>query len=93
MYLIAVYDISTIDKSGRRRLNKIMKLFRQYLNHAQKSVFEGEVTEAGFLELKIETDKLIKDEVDYVLFYRIDNKNNLKKVSLGIDYDPTSQFI
>ena len=93
MYVIAVYDISTTDKKGQRRLNKIMKLFRQYLIHIQKSVFEGEISQADFTALKGETQKLINDDKDFVLFYRIDNRKNLKKKSLGIDFDPTSNII
>ncbi len=93
MYIISVYDVSTITKEGKRRLPKIMKKFRAYLNHVQKSVFEGELTEAGLKALKIEIKKLIKDKEDFVIFYRIDNKNNLKREFMGKDFDPASNFI
>ncbi len=93
MYIISVYDISTIDKAGKRRLVKTMKTFRRYLSHTQRSVFEGEITEAKFRALKLEIGDLIKESDDYVVFYRVDNANNLKRESLGIDYDPTSTII
>ena len=93
MYVIAVYDISTVEKSGQRRLNKIMKLFRRFFSHMQKSVFEGEISQSNFMKLQAETLEVINDRTDYVLFYRIDNKKNLKKVSLGIDFDPSSNVI
>ncbi len=93
MYVVAVYDISTIDKKGQKRLNKIMKLFRKYLHHTQKSVFEGELTEAKFMALKTETDKIINSSEDYVIFFKVENKNNLKKEMLGIQFDSTANLI
>ncbi len=47
MYVIAVYDV------GKRRVGKMLKLCRRYLNWIQNSVFEGEITEAKLLELKL----------------------------------------
>ena len=93
MYVVAVYDISTIDKKGQKRLNKIMKLFRKYLHHTQKSVFEGELTEAKFMALKTETDKIINSSEDYVIFFKVENKKNLKKEMLGIQFDSTANLI
>ncbi len=46
MYIIAMYDINTETKAGRKRLRKIFKLMKQYLIHIQNSVFEGELTKA-----------------------------------------------
>ncbi len=93
MYVIAVYDISTVDKKGQRRLNKIMKLMRKYLHHTQKSVFEGEISEAKFFSLKRLANDIIDDKVDYIVFYTIANKNNVQKESLGIDFDSTANLI
>ena len=93
MYVIAVYDISTADKKGQRRLNKIMKLMRKYLHHTQKSVFEGELSEAKFFALKRAANDIIDDEVDYIVFYTIANKNNIQKESFGIDFDSTANLI
>ncbi len=93
MYIIAVYDIFTQTKSGKRRLPKIMKKFRVYLNHTQRSVFEGELTDAQLKSLKTDIKSLIKDGEDYIVFYRIDNKNNLKREFMGKDFDSTSNLI
>ncbi len=93
MYVIAVYDISTVEEGGQRRLNQIMKTCRRYLHHTQKSVFEGEISEAKFMGLKKEVEKIIKKKTDYVVFFRIDNKNNVKRESVGINFDPTSVII
>ncbi len=93
MYVIAVYDISTVEKAGQKRLVRIMKTCRKYLHHTQKSVFEGELTEAKLMGLKKEVEKIIDKAQDYVVFFRIDNKNNVNRENVGIDFDPTSVII
>jgi CRISPR-associated protein Cas2 len=93
MYVILVYDISTETKEGRKRLPKIMKKCREYLHHTQKSVFEGEITEANFTALKTSIERIINDKEDYVVFYRLDNKNNLRRENIGLDFDPTANIL
>jgi len=68
MYVIAVYDISTIETAGQRRLARIMKKMRQYLHHTQKSVFEGELSIAKLMALQKEAKEIIDEETDYVVF-------------------------
>lgn len=91
--MVAVYDICICEKDGQKRLPKVMKTLRKYLHHTQKSVFEGELSEAKFKALKAEIGKLVDGDNDYVVFYRIDNKNNCKRETLGKEYDPTSTII
>ena len=93
MYIILVYDISTTDDEGQRRLNRIMKKCREYLHHTQKSVLEGELSEAKFTRLRYAIKKIIDDKKDYVIFYRIDNKNNMKKYKMGADFDVGTNII
>jgi CRISPR-associated protein Cas2 len=45
MYVILVYDM------GQKRVGKMLKLCRRYLNWIQNSVFEGELTEVQLKEL------------------------------------------
>jgi CRISPR-associated protein Cas2 len=70
-----------------------MKTFRKYLHHTQKSVFEGEITEAKLMALRKEVKQIISDKVDHVVFFRIDNKNNVKRETMGIDFDSTLTII
>ncbi|HQL44870.1 MAG TPA: CRISPR-associated endonuclease Cas2 [Spirochaetota bacterium] len=93
MYVILVYDISTVTSSGRKRLPKVMKKCRQYLRHTQKSVFEGEITEAKLYALKQEIAKLIDDKEDYVVVYQLPQKTVLDRENIGIDFDPTERII
>lgn len=93
MYVILVYDICTETTDGQRRLTKVMKKCRQYLHHTQKSVFEGEISVSKLEELKQSLGRLINPEEDYVVIYKLENKNNLKRESLGIDFDPTTNIL
>ncbi len=93
MFIIAVYDISTLEKAGRRRLPKVMKAMRKYLHHSQKSVFEGEITEAGFFSLQKEIEFIIDSKEDYVVFFKITSLKNMERVNIGIDFDPTSNIL
>ena len=58
MYAILVYDI------GEKRVGKMLKLCRQYLNWIQNSVFEGDITEVKLEELKVKAKKIMDSEVD-----------------------------
>jgi len=93
MYVIAVYDISTMEAAGQRRLTRIMKKMRQYLHHTQKSVFEGELSVAKLMALQKEAKEIINEDTDYVVFFRIDNKKNVKRECIGIQLDPTEVII
>jgi CRISPR-associated protein Cas2 len=54
MYVILVYDV------GEKRVGKMLKLCRKYLNWIQNSVFEGDITEVKMKEL-ISNSKVIMD--------------------------------
>ena len=46
MFVIVTYDVNV------KRNNKVLKICRKYLVHVQKSVFEGNITEAKLRKLK-----------------------------------------
>lgn len=65
MKLLAVYDVSA------KRNRYVFNLFKRYLSAVQKSVFEGDITEKQFRELKENLSSKIKEE-DCVIFYLLD---------------------
>jgi len=69
MKVILVYDIELKDKKDQRRLNWAKKIARKYLNHVQKSVYEGEVTFSQLAKLKHEILKKIDSVRDSVIIY------------------------
>ena len=58
MYVILVYDI------GEKRVGKMLKLCRQYLNWIQNSVFEGDLTEAQLRGLTTKMKSIIDEKED-----------------------------
>lgn len=76
MYVIAVYDIN------EKRVNKILKLMRQYLHWQQRSVFEGELSEAKIGELMSKCNRIIKDE-DTIKFYMFESVKYFRCEILG----------
>lgn len=65
MLVLAVYDVS------EKRNKKVFRIFKQFLCAIQESVFQGEITEKQFRELKEKLSLEIKDE-DYIIFYLLD---------------------
>ncbi|MBS4535591.1 CRISPR-associated endonuclease Cas2 [Clostridium sp. D2Q-14] len=63
MFVILVYDI------GEKRVAKVLKTCRRYLHWVQNSVFEGNISEANLAKLKLELNKIIKDDKDSVIIY------------------------
>jgi CRISPR-associated protein Cas2 len=77
MYVILVYDI------GERRVTKMLKLCRQYLNWIQNSVFEGEITEVKLKELLAVAKKIMKEEEDSIIIFKSRDEKWLEKEILG----------
>jgi len=85
-YFLAMYDME------QKRTGKMLKLFRRYLVWVQNSVFEGELTEAQFLELQSEARKLIQ-EPDSVIFYRLRDERYAERTVLGNEKGERSRFL
>lgn len=78
MRTIVVYDVE------EKRVQKVLKFLRRYLNWVQNSVFEGEITYTEFKEIKQGLKKIIKPETDSVIFYKLKDAPYEKEV-LGVE--------
>ncbi len=78
MYVILVYDIA------EKRVSKILKICRKYLNWVQNSVLEGEITEAKLEKLKSELKKKMNEEEDSVIIYKFRTLLYSDRESIGI---------
>ncbi|SEG40668.1 CRISPR-associated endonuclease Cas2 [Algoriphagus boritolerans] len=87
MYVILVYDI------GERRVTKMLKLCRQYLNWIQNSVFEGEITEVKLKELLSVAKKIMKEEEDSVIIFKSRDEKWLEKEIIGIEKNSLDTII
>ena len=87
MYVVLVYDI------GEKRVNKVLKLARKYLNWMQNSVLEGELTRATFERFKIELKRVIREEEDSIIFYILPTRKYLKTEKIGKEKGVEELFI
>ena len=78
-YFVAVYDV------GEKRVGKMLKLFRQYLNWVQNSVFEGELTKSQYKALEQAALSLMKEEEDSVIFYELREERYAERRVLGVE--------
>ena len=63
MFVIVVYDV------GERRVTKVLKRCRKYLNWVQNSVLEGDISESNLKKLKMELERIIESDHDSVIIY------------------------
>jgi CRISPR-associated protein Cas2 len=77
MYIILVYDIE------ERRVAKMLKLCRRYLNWIQNSVFEGELTPVKLKELIQEAKQIMDTEKDSCIIFKSREEKWLDKQVIG----------
>jgi len=87
MYIILVYDV------GQKRVGKMLKLCRKYLNWIQNSVFEGEITEVQFNELKWNARKIIDEENDSIIIFKSRQEKWLDKEIVGQERQSTNTIL
>ncbi|MEM6967132.1 MAG: CRISPR-associated endonuclease Cas2 [Bacteroidota bacterium] len=87
MYVILVYDM------GEKRVGKMLKLCRRYLNWIQNSVFEGEITELKLQELKIEAHKIMDTQYDSLIIFSSRNSRWLDKEVIGVERNSLDNFL
>ena len=86
MRIILIYDVN-VDK-----VTKVMKICREYLNHIQNSVFEGDITDSNLKELIHRVKKIIDEDNDSVIIFKLWS-SNYKKEILGVDKNKEENII
>jgi CRISPR-associated protein Cas2 len=87
MYVILVYDC------GEKRVAKMLKLCRKYLNWIQNSVFEGEITEVKLKEFKLKAKTIMDKEVDSLIIFSSRGEKWLDKDIIGNERASLDVFI
>ena len=87
MYCILVYDV------GEKRVGKMLRLCRRYLNWIQNSVFEGEITEVKLKELTHEARQIMDKGHDSVILFTSRDEVYLKKEIIGQERGKTDNFL
>ena len=87
MYVILVYDC------GEKRVGKMLKLCRKYLNWIQNSVFEGEISEVKLKELTLKAEKIMNSEEDSLIIFSSRQEKWLDKQIIGKERSSTDNFL
>ena len=85
--MILVYDF------GEKRVNKMLKLCRKYLNWIQNSVFEGEISEVRLKELLMSCDKFMNKGEDSVIVFSGPSQISLNKQIIGKERSSIDNFL
>lgn len=76
-YVFLFYDVE------ERRVNKVFKKCKKYLNHWQKSVFRGPLTNSEILELENELKRIIDKNKDFISIVKIMDFKTIGETTLG----------
>lgn len=87
MYIILVYDI------GEKRVQKVHKLLKKYLNWVQNSVFEGDLTEGRFEAMKIDLKERLKTDEDSVIIYTLGSLKYTDRQIIGLEKNMTGNLL
>lgn len=91
MYVVLIYDIEA-DIEGAKASRNTFKICKKYLTHVQKSVFEGDITPALLLQLKLELNKYIRKNKDSVIVFKSREERWMHKEFWGKEDEKTSNF-
>jgi CRISPR-associated protein Cas2 len=82
-----MYDVN------QKRVGKMLKLCRKYLNWIQNSVFEGEITQVKLAELKYSALKIMDPEIDSLIFFKTRQEKWLDKEVVGLERSDIDNFL
>jgi len=71
MWIIVAYDVRTDEAKGRKRLRRVAQVCKDFGQRVQKSVFECQVDDMKFEELRRRLLREINDEEDNLRLYRL----------------------
>ncbi|MCY0885596.1 MAG: CRISPR-associated endonuclease Cas2 [Firmicutes bacterium] len=87
MFVIVVYD------AGVKRDPKVLKVCRRYLSWVQRSVFEGELSDAKLRLLKEELSAVLDPHKDSVILYLFQSLRYSRRETLGQASDPNGVIL
>lgn len=85
MLILVTYDVSTVEKAGRRRLRRVAGACEDYGVRVQKSVFECQVGQTEWVQLRARLLREVKAEEDSLRFYYLDEAAKQKIEHHGVD--------
>ena len=85
MLILITYDVSTVEKPGVRRLRRVAQACEDYGTRVQKSVFECQVGQKEWVQLRDRLLSEIKTAEDSLRFYFLDEKAAQRIEHHGVD--------
>lgn len=73
MFVLITYDVSTVEKAGRRRLRRVAQACKDYGQRVQNSVFECRLDSKSWILLRARLLEEIAEEEDSLRFYFLDS--------------------
>ncbi|MEQ8192752.1 MAG: CRISPR-associated endonuclease Cas2 [Candidatus Eremiobacterota bacterium] len=80
MFIIVTYDIT-----NDRLRNKLYELLKDYGNPVQYSVFECNLTQTQFIDMKKKTEGFLQDEKDSIRYYILPRREKIRIIIKGKD--------
>jgi CRISPR-associated protein Cas2 len=71
MWIVVCYDVNTETGAGRKRLRRVAQVCKNFGQRVQKSVFECQVDEMKYEDLRRKLLKEVKLELDNLRIYRL----------------------
>jgi CRISPR-associated protein Cas2 len=71
MWIVVCYDVNTETREGRKRLRRVAQVCKNYGQRVQKSVFECQVDEMKYEQMRKRLLKEIRLELDNLRMYRL----------------------
>lgn len=87
MYVILVYDF------GEKRVAKMLKLCRRYLNWVQNSVFEGEISDVRLKELLMYIKMFMKVNEDSIIIFKTASQVFMERQIIGRQLGSIDNFL
>lgn len=86
MFVLITYDVNVTSSHGAKRLRDVARECKNRGKRVQNSVFECILTEAQFVSLRNNIEKIIDTKQDSVRFYILGNSWKRKVETLGNDF-------
>lgn len=83
---MVVYDMQA------DRTHLMLNFLRQYLTHVQNSVFEGEVSEGDFEQIRVRTQELLEAD-ESTIIYRSGSQKYVERTVIGDDPTDDARFL
>ena len=84
IFVILAYDVNA------KRTGKMLRICRRYLKHSQKSVFEGNISEAKLNRLKNDLEHAIVKKEDQILIYKFESLRYTTRDIIGMHEEETN---